>query len=144
MKPTVIEASYKGATFRAEIDPTKVDEALAAIRGIVPGKNLEQDRSNARAWAIGVIERNDHLKKKEGSALAETLLWLACTSPGPVDALALELVKEGGRGLAYEITGGEKGYGWNFRLILDPAPGVPMPPAPKHPLPGLPGGPSLH
>ena len=44
----------------------------------------------------------------------------------------------------YEITGGERGYGWNFRLILAPSADSPlphMPPTPKHPSPGMRGGP---
>ena len=42
----------------------------------------------------------------------------------------------------YEITGGERGYGWNFRLILAPSADSPlphMPPTPKHPSPGMSG-----
>jgi hypothetical protein len=138
-----VAATYGPATFKAAIRTVDVDKLLDDVNRSIKGAD---PRADARSWVIGTIERNEHLKKETGLRLAHTLLWLACTSPGAAGAEALRHAKQGGATITYQITGGENGLAWNFRLILGDldAPHAPLPPTPKHPLPGLPGGPSLH
>src|SRR5262245_48262780 len=128
---TSISATYKGVTFKLGSLPADVDEWIEISSKTAADLTKEDKgadvRSHARSWVIAMIERNEHTKSDKGSMcmLAGTLLWLACTSPEPMGSYALRRAKEGGATIAYEITGGEKGYRWNFSLVLDGQPGDP-------------------
>jgi len=129
---TSIFATFKGVTFKLDILPAEVDEWME-ISGKTAADLTKEDtradvRSHARSWVIAMVERGEHTQSDRGSMrmLAGTLLWLACTSPEPMGSYALRRAKEGGATIAYEITRGEMGYGWNFRLVLDGQPGDPM------------------
>src|SRR4051794_16191165 len=96
---TTIALRFKGATFRAEIDPADVDRMLADVDAIPVAP---RDRGGAMTWTLNVLRRNGHLKD-QGTQAAMTVLWLICRHPalGPT---ALTLARKGGGVLAYDVT----------------------------------------
>jgi hypothetical protein len=136
-------ASVKSAIPLDMIDPIMAD--MAKVEAEVrrrDGKRVDP-RQSAMSFIVDAFKAGKHLTQPTGSSVVSSLLWLACAKPG-VGRAILEHAKRGGTIISWEITEGGKGYGNNWRLILDGLPGdATHVPVPKHPLPTTPGGPAL-
>jgi hypothetical protein len=137
------------ASVKAAIPLDKIDEVMADMAKVeaevkrLDGKRAEP-RQSAMTFIIDALKAGQHLTQHTGTGVVSSLLWLACAKPH-VGGVILEHAKRGGAVISWEITEGGKGYGNNWRLILDGLPGdAAHLPVPKHPLPTTPGGPALN
>ncbi len=111
---TTVSVSYRDDTFEGLLDPRSVEDIVGGIDRLNAQNDVSQ--SDAWRWIINSIESNDHLSGEVKSAIANTLLWLACCGDGGEQVT--ELAKAGGVTIHYEITEGRAG--WEFRLTVDP------------------------
>ena len=111
---TTVSVSYRDDTFEGLLDPGSIEDIIGGIDRLNAQNDLSQ--SDAWRWIINSIESNDHLSDEIKSAIANTLLWLACC--GDVGEQVIEQAKAGGVTIHFEIT--ESRASWEFRLAVYP------------------------
>jgi hypothetical protein len=137
-------ASVKAAIPLDQIDAIMADMVKCEAEIRRREGRMAEPRQAAMCFIIDSFKVGQHLTQPAGSMVVSSLLWLACAKPGIGDTI-LKHAKRGGAIISWEITEGGKGYGNNWRLILDGLPGdAAHVPVPKHPLPTTPGGPPLN